>query len=83
MPDAQPCSQLDSTHRQREKSSRVKDNRFQPGANLLKGFVLNQECYFSFQSTVIKCACAFQKEGRGRLTVIKSPLYLASNRSSE
>lgn len=60
----------------------MKNNHFQPGANLLKRFVLNPECYFSFQSVVIKCASAFQEEERGRLAIIKSLLHLAPNPSS-
>lgn len=30
------------------KSSCIKNHHLQPGANLLKGFVLNPECYCSF-----------------------------------
>lgn len=71
------CHSSLRTDRMRGKPTCMKDNHFQSGANLLKGFVLNLECCFSFQSTVIKCACILQKEQRGRLTIIKSPLDLA------
>ena len=65
-----------------ERPTRVEDERFQPGANLLKRSVPNPECYFSFQSLVIKGACTFHKEGTRRLMIIKSLLYSASNPSS-
>lgn len=82
-PDAHPLLPIYVQHRQNEgKSTSMKNNHFQPGANLLKRFVLNPECYFSFQSGVIKCASAFQEEERGRLTIIKSLLHLAPNPSS-
>lgn len=77
-PDTHHYSQLTQhTDGRRGKSTCMKDNHFQSGANPLTGFVLNQECCFSFQSIVIKCAYTLQQEWRGRLMVIKSPLCLA------
>lgn len=60
----------------------MKDNHVQSGANLLKGFVLNQECCFSFQSIVIKCAYTLQKDRRG-LTIIKISSEFGSHLSSK
>ena len=85
-PGPHPCPQPSSTYTQKdtrvkceERPTCVKDKRFQPGANLIKGSVPNPEWYFSFQSPVIKGACTFQKEQTQRLTLIKSLLHLASN----
>lgn len=77
-PTYMPYSQLPAQlHRNEGKSTCVRNNRSQPGANLLKGSVLNLECYSSFQSGVIKRAYTFQEEARGRLAIIKSLLCLA------
>jgi hypothetical protein len=68
MPAAHLSSQLTSTHGQKQGGGKkkphcMKGNHFQPGANLLKGLVLHQ-CYFSFQSIVIKCPNTLQEEGK-------------------